>query len=160
MTWFDIVVLLLVASVAWLESNRGFGRAIFDVIGAIVVLKIATFAAHPLGLAFPLSRVAGTSDAIWLVTVFVALMVLVVIGSRFLYETTLLSLDVLDPVVGGLLGAISGMIISYVFLRTMLLVYGDSQAANVLLGSFVGQELIKFRTFHTVLTTLQNLGEG
>ena len=158
MTWFDAVVLLLVAAVAWLESNRGFGRAIFDVVGAIVVLRVAMSLAGPLGHAIPLAQAEGTSEAVWLVGVFVALCALVVIGSRFLYETTLLSLDVLDPVVGGLLGAISGVVLSYVFLRAMLLVYGDAEAAKVLLGSFVGQELVEFRTFHTVLTALQDLG--
>ncbi len=158
MTWFDAVVLLLVAAVAWLESNRGFGRAIFDVVGAIVVLRIAMSLAGPLAHAVPLSEAEGTSEAIWLVGMFVVLCALVVIGSRFLYETTLLSLDVLDPVVGGVLGAISGAILAHVFLRAMLLVYGDTEAAQVLVGSFVGQELLRFRTFHTVLTALQNLG--
>lgn len=158
MTWFDAVVFILVGAVAWLESNRGFGRAIFDVIGAIVVLRITISLAGPLAHAIPLSQAEGTSQAIWLVGVFVVLIALVVIGSRFLYETTLLSLDVLDPVVGGALGVVSGLILSHVFLRAMLVAYGDSEAAKVLLGSFVGQELLQFRTFHIVLTTLQNLG--
>ncbi len=159
MTWFDIVVFVVLAFVIWLESNRGFGRALFDAIGAVVVLKVATSAAHPLSLAFPLSQAEGTNDAIWLASVFVVLMVLVVLASRFLYETTLLSLDVLDPLVGGLLGAVSGLIIGHIFLKAMLLSYGaDSEAARILLQSFVGQELVQFRTFHIVLTALQNLG--
>ena len=44
-------------------------------------------------------------------------------------------------------------------LKVMLLSYGaDSEAARILLQSFVGQELVQFRTFHIVLTALQNLG--
>ena len=125
MTWFDAVVFILVGAVAWLESNRGFGRAIFDVIGAIVVLRITISLAGPLAHAIPLSQAEGTSQAIWLVGVFVVLIALVVIGSRFLYETTLLSLDVLDPVVGGALGVAAVAVTSWptwVALSVVLLV--------------------------------------
>ncbi len=159
MTWFDIVVFLLLAVVVWLESNRGFGRALFDAIGAVVVLKLSTTVSHTLATALPLSQAEAANDAIWLAGVFVILMVLVVLASRFLYETTLLSLDVLDPLVGGMLGVVSGLIVAHIFLRVMLLAYGDSESARILMQSFAGQELIQFRTFHMVLTALQNLGE-
>ena len=158
MTWFDAVTLLLIVAIIWLESTRGFGRALFDAVGAIIALKVSQFAAKPLAEAIPVLSGAATNEAFWLATVFVVLAVLVVIASRFLYETTLLSLDVLDPVVGGILGAVCGLVSAHVLLRTLLLAYGQSDAAKVLLGSFVGHELLQFRTFHTVVTALQNLG--
>ena len=158
MTWFDVVALLLVALVAWLESLRGFGRALFDIIGAIIALKVASVVSGPLSNSMPLFGAGGSSEAFWYATLFVVLCAVVVIGSKVVYETTLLSLDVFDPVVGGLLGAGSGMVVAHVFLRMLLIIYGDSSAANVLVGSFVGQELIQFRAYHHVINWLQNLG--
>lgn len=158
MTWFDVVALLLLALIAWLESLRGFGRALFDVIGAIIALKVASVLSGPLGNSMPLFGAGASSEAFWYATSFVVLCALVVIGSKVIYETTLLSLDVFDPVVGGLLGAASGMVVGHVFLTTLLTIYGDAEAANILTGSFAGQELIRFRTYHHVITWLQNLG--
>lgn len=158
MTWFDVVALLLVALVAWLESLRGFGRALFDIIGAIIALKVASVVSGPLSNSMPLFGAGGSSEAFWYATLFVVLCAVVVIGAKVVYETTLLSLDVFDPVVGGLLGAGSGMVVAHVFLRMLLTIYGDASAANVLVGSFVGQELIQFRAYHHVINWLQNLG--
>jgi len=158
LTWFDVVALLLVALVAWLESLRGFGRALFDIIGAIIALKVASVVSGPLSNSMPLFGAGGSSEAFWYATLFVVLCAVVVIGAKVVYETTLLSLDVFDPVVGGLLGAGSGMVVAHVFLRMLLTIYGDASAANVLVGSFVGQELIQFRAYHHVINWLQNLG--
>jgi uncharacterized membrane protein required for colicin V production len=158
-TWFDAVALLLIALIAWAESNRGFGRAVFDVVGAIVALRVSAYLAGPLSTAVPLSGSDGASEALWLGLTFLLLVTLVVIASRFLYETTLLSLDVFDPLVGGILGAVSGTLAAHVLLKALLLTYGDSEAADALLGSFVGQEFIKLRTFHVVFNALSNLGK-
>lgn len=158
MTWFDVVGLLLLALVAWLESLRGFGRALFDIIGAIIALKVASVLSGPLSNSLSLFGAGGSSEAFWYATLFVVLCALVVIGSKLIYETTLLSLDVFDPVVGGLLGVGSGMIVAHVFLRTLLTIYGDAAVAGLLMGSFVGQELIQFRSYHHVINWLQNLG--
>ena len=158
MTWFDVVGLLLLALVAWLESLRGFGRALFDIIGAIIALKVASVLSGPLSKSLPLFGAGGSSEAFWYATLFVVLCALVVIGSKLIYETTLLSLDVFDPVVGGLLGVGSGMIVAHVFLRTLLTIYGDAEVAGLLMGSFVGRELIQFRSYHHVINWLQNLG--
>ena len=158
MTWYDVVGILLVVVVAWLESKRGFGRAIFDLLGAIIALKLALFLAAPMGESVPLMGSAEANQAFWLAAVFGVLAVLIVVASKFVYETTLLSLDVLDPVVGGLLGLASGMAVAHIFLKTLLVSYGDAEVAKVLVGSFVGQELLEFRTYHYVFNALQNLG--
>jgi uncharacterized membrane protein required for colicin V production len=156
--WSNVVALLIIVAVIWLESVRGFGRALFDVVGAIIALRISLFLAKPLALAAPMLAGANNNEAFWLAVSFVVLMVLVVIASRFLYETTLLSLDVLDPVVGGIFGAVTGMVAAHIFLRALLLSYGDSDAGKLLLDTFMGQELLQFRAFHTVVTALRNLG--
>ncbi len=158
MTWFDAVALLLIIGIAWMESLRGFGRAVFDLVGALIALKVSTFAAKPLASAAPILQPDASAEAFWMGAVFLLLVILVIIATKFIYETTLLSLDVLDPLVGGVLGLASGIITAHLFLRVMLAAYVDTEFAKVIQASFMGQELIAFRTYHIVVTALQNIG--
>ena len=158
MTWMDAVALVLVVLIGWLESIRGFGRAIFDFVGALIALKVATFVAKPLADAAPLLQPEAMAEGFWIGAVFLILLVLIIIATKFIYESTLLSLDVMDPVVGGLLGVGSGIIVAHIFLRVLMTAYGGTDFANTVLSSFVGQELVSFRTYRHVVIVLQNIG--
>ncbi len=158
MTWFDAVAVLVILLIAWVESLRGFGRAIFDFVGALIALKIATFLSRPLAGAVPLLQPDAHAQAFWLGAVFLLLAVLIIIATKFIYETTLLSLDVLDPIVGGILGVASGTVVAHLFIRMLLVAYADTDFANIVLNSFVGQEIILFRSYHRVVEALQDLG--
>jgi uncharacterized membrane protein required for colicin V production len=158
MTWFDIVVLLIIVGTAWTESVRGFGRALFDFIGAVISLKMAGFLAPSIAEAAPVIQPVEHAEAFWMVMVFVVLASLTVLATKYIYETTLLSLDVLDPIVGGILGAASGALVGHLFLRVLLTAYGETEFAAVLTSSFMGQELVELRTFNRVVSSLQNIG--
>jgi uncharacterized membrane protein required for colicin V production len=158
MTWVDAVALVLVMLIGWFESVRGFGRAVFDFVGALIAVKLATFAARPLASAAPLLESQAHAEALWMAIVFVVLGVLIIIATKYIYETTLLSLDVLDPVVGGLLGVGSGIVAAHVFLRVLLTAYAGTEFANLVSASFMGQEVVAFRSFHHVVKALENIG--
>lgn len=158
MMWTDIAALLLIVGIAWAESQRGFGRSIFDFVGAVIILKIADLLADPVAKAVPLLAEPSGNQAFWFAALFLVLAVLVILGTKVIYDTTLLSLDVLDPVVGAILGIASGMIVAYVLLRTLMIGYGAGPDADMLASSLMGQELLKLRTYHTVVNALQNLG--
>jgi uncharacterized membrane protein required for colicin V production len=158
MNWFDAVAILLIVLIAWLESIRGFGRAIFDAVGALISLRVAIALAQPLAKAAPLLQPDAYAQALWMAAVFVLLAILIIIATKYIYETTLLSLDVLDPLVGGFLGVVSGIVVSHLFVRVLLTAYASTDFGTLVLHSFVGQELIVFRSYHYVVTALQNLG--
>ncbi len=159
MTWFDIVGILLIILIAWLESLRGFGRALFDAVGGVVALKAAPEMAGPLARMMPVMSGAGQNEAFWLAASFLLLVLFILLASRIVYNSTLLSLDFLDPLVGGVLGVVAGIIVAFIFLRVLQLGYGGGQQGKVLLDSFVGQELLKLRTYHTVVDALSHLGD-
>lgn len=159
MTWFDIVGILLILIIAWLESIRGFGRALFDMAGAIIALKAAPEMAGPLAKMMPVMGSASGNEAFWLATSFLLLALFTLLAARVVYQSTLLSLDYLDPVVGALFGLVSGIVTTFIFLRVLQLGYGASEQATLLLNSFVGQEILKLRSYHHVVTALHNLGK-
>jgi uncharacterized membrane protein required for colicin V production len=156
-TWFDIVVILLVILIAWVESVRGFGRALLDFVGALISLRVALFLAPTLARAAPVVQPTSHAEAFWMVMVFVVLAALTVIAGKYVYESTLLSLDVLDPIVGGILGTATGLLVGHLFLRMLLIAYGETEFAAVLTSSFTGQELVEFRSYLRVVTALQNI---
>jgi uncharacterized membrane protein required for colicin V production len=158
MNWFDIVAILIIVAIAWLESVRGFGRALFDLVGAIISMKLADLLSRPLATAAPIAADPGPSQAFWLAIVFVILIVLVVIATKLIYDSTLLSLDVLDPVVGAVFGIVSGMMVAHVFMKMLEVGYTGTEFSGVVLNSFMGQELLQLRTYHRVVATLQNIG--
>ena len=122
------------------------------------LLRVAIALAQPLAKAAPLLQPDAYAQALWMAAVFVLLGILIIIATKYIYETTLLSLDVLDPLVGGLLGVVSGIVVSHLFLRVLLTAYASTDFGTLVLHSFVGQEFIVFRSYHYVLTALQNLG--
>jgi uncharacterized membrane protein required for colicin V production len=156
-TWLDPVAILIVVLLAWLESIRGFGHAVFDLVGALISVKLAAFLAPTLAEMAPVSQSSAAGEGFWLSVTFVVLAGLTILASRLIYQSTLLSLDVLDPVVGAILGAASGMVAAHIFLKTILLAYTDTEFADVVTGSFVGQELLEFRTYHNVVQSLYNI---
>jgi uncharacterized membrane protein required for colicin V production len=158
MTWFDGVAIVLILGIAWAESVRGFGRAIFDFVGGLIALKMASFLSEPLARAAPILQPEAHAQAWWMAVLFLVFVALIIIATKFIYETTLLSLDVLDPIVGGLLGIASGILVAHVFVRVLLVAYADTEFGTVILNSFIGQEIILFRSYHNLVETLQNLG--
>ena len=158
MTWFDGVAIVLILLIAWAESVRGFGRAIFDFVGGLIALKMADVLSEPLAQAAPILQPEAHAQAWWMAVLFLVFVVLIIIATKFIYETTLLSLDVLDPIVGGLLGIASGVLVAHVFIRVLLVAYADTDLYTVILNSFIGQEIIVFRSYHNLVEALQNLG--
>lgn len=158
MMWTDLVALLLIVVIGWAESQRGFGRSIFDFVGTIITLRLAYWFADPLAKAAPILAEASGNHAFWFASLFLAFSVLVILGTKVVYETTLLSLDVLDPIVGGILGVLTGAMVAHVLLQTLVIASGPGPGADAVINSFMGQELLKYRTYHTVVNALQNLG--
>jgi len=159
MTWFDLVAGAVIALIVWLESHRGFGRALFDLLGGIIALKLSTAVASPLGALAPVFEGARANEAFWMGAIFAVLAAAILVASKFIYETTLLSLDVLDPVVGGLFGLVSGMVVVHLILRVLLAGYGPGEASEALMRSLAAKELIEFRAYNIVTTALRNLGK-
>ena len=159
MTWFDVVAFLLLGLIVWVESVRGFGRALFDLVGGIIAVKLIPVVALPLAGRVAVLETKGTNQAFWLLLLLVVFAALIILLARLVYQSTLLSLDYFDPIVGGLFGLGIGLIVVFFFLRAMQFAYGGTAQGQMLVDSFIGQEVLKLRTYHTVLNTLYNLGK-
>lgn len=159
MSWVDVMVILVVILIAFAESHRGFGLALIDVVGAIVGMKLALFLAPILAESASLGFAQGTAKAFWLVVLFVLLVVVTLVAGKLIYSSTLLSLDVLDPIIGALLGIVSGLLVSHVILRAMLLATLGDPFGKQLAATFAVQQLVEFRGLNHILDVARHVGD-
>lgn len=157
--WVNVVTLILVLAIVFLESKRGFGRAMFDALGAILSLRFAFLLAPGAAERMHLVDAARANEALWLGVLFVMFGALALLGSKVLYDYTLLSLDVFDPLLGAIFGAVSAGCAAHVLLRALIIAYVDTPTAELVTTSFAYQELVRFRSYNDVLNALHNLGK-
>ncbi len=158
MTWFDGIAIFLILFIAWLESMRGFGRAALDLAGGIIIVKVTPIIAGHLTQMLEMIENVDANKAFWYAVVFTLLVLLALLVSRLVYNSTLFSMDYFDPIIGGLLGLGCGLIVAYAFLHTLQLNYGSTEAGKLLMHSLAGQELLQFRSFNAVIKSLQDFG--
>lgn len=156
MTWLDIVLGILLVGVAALEMCRGFGRSVFDALALYGALWLADAATHYVDAAAfhpntPISH--GLTFGLLFLT-FGALALLV---SRFVYHATLVHTGMFEGLLGALAGLAVGMILAHGLVRLVVLsdIAGQS-GARLVSESFLGNEMLSFTTYHSMLTTLND----
>jgi len=159
MSWIDLVAAGLIIGIAFLESHRGFGLALFDVIGAILAVKISVALTPLVAKAAPLGFTPEAAKGFWLIVLFLALGGLALLASRLLYQTTLLSLDVMDPTVGAILGIGSGLLVAHVVVRAMVLASAGSPFGEEVAETIAVRQLVELHGYHYVMHALRHVGE-
>jgi len=151
MTWVDIVVIALLVTVAIIEGKRGFGRALFDLIGVFIALRLSSVLVNPeSGVLRP---AVGSETISYLITFGVLAAVFVVIG-HFIYSTMLFSADAFDAAFGVAIGLLVGVIICHAFVYGISIRAGVNESNNVVLASSISGEFLEFTTYHKIMNFL------
>jgi|GEM_PF-1353798 len=159
MSWVDFLPFVIVIIIGAIESNRGFGLALFDLLGGVIIIKIALFLGEAIGQKVALGPSKETSEGYCLLLAFIVLGVLVLLGSKLLYQNTLFSLDALDPIVGGLFGIGSGLILSHVILKSLGLIAHQTAFGDLVVGSFAYHQFVTLDGFHSLMDKMLHFGD-
>jgi hypothetical protein len=159
MIWLNFLVLAIIIGLIYLESSRGFGRALFDFIGGLLVVVLGPGLAGLLARWFPLLADESACHALWYILVLIGGGAATVCLGKLIYEATLISLDVLDPAVGALFGVGVGLLVSYALLAVLTLLAGDTEFARAVERTFCTQELYYFRSYHEAIEALHHIGQ-
>jgi uncharacterized membrane protein required for colicin V production len=159
MNWMDFIPFIIVVIIAVIESNRGFGLALFDLVGGIIIVNIAQWLAGYFAPQISLGGSRQTSEGYLLLIIFLILGVLVLLASKLIYDSTLLSLDALDPIVGGIFGLASGLIVAHVILQALGLIAWQTAFGDSFLNSFAYQQFVEFKGFHILIDKLTHFGD-
>jgi uncharacterized membrane protein required for colicin V production len=153
--WIDAVIIAVFAVSVVLETKRGFGRALFDFAAFLVAVKFSPVIAPPIARTIHITTAIHANDAVWYAIVFAVLATILVLIGRFLYSTTLVSAEVFDALLGGLLGVGIGVILCHVFVRIVALNAGSADVVPlVVASSALGREFLTFESYHQLLETL------
>ena len=151
MTWFDLVVILIIVAFGTVEAKRGASPAAMDCAALVIVGQIAN-GAHD-----TFSSSIGVAPAIGFTILLVVLGVLGILLARFLHHMSMFSLDTFDPIVGAVFGVASGIAVAHAFAQIVLVNGGPECSA--LANSALGNEILNFATYKTIVRGLTHLGE-
>ena len=154
MNWLDIVVLMILVGVAALESARGFGQALLDALLLYGALWLAQTCAPLLAPSLPLfaGPAAGRGLAYGLLLAgFGALAFLI---GLHLHRHTMIDAGVCERMFGLAAGAAVGIIVAHGFMRIVSLNLTGGADAALIAGSFMGNEMLSFTTYHALIGSL------
>jgi uncharacterized membrane protein required for colicin V production len=157
MNWLDIVLFLVIATAALLEMSRGFGRAALDALGLYAALWVANALSIPLASSVHLNPHPEINQCVaygLLLVVFGAFSLAV---SRFVYGATMLHMGMFDGMLGLAAGLAVGMMMAHGIARTIAMSDATGQNAQIVSESFLGNEMLSFATYHSVLNSLTGM---
>lgn len=156
LNWVDLVVVVIMATVALVEARRGFGRAILDFTALILAVRGTYMLAGPLSRTISLAPGQAANEAILYAISFIVLGGVLLYLGKLVYDLTLLSAGVFDPLLGGIFGIGAAAVLCHVFVRLIALSAGTDGLPDIVAASALGREFLTFDTYYAVVDTLYN----
>jgi uncharacterized membrane protein required for colicin V production len=157
MNWLDIVLFLVIGVAALTEMSRGFGRAALDALGLYGALWVANALSIPLAASVHLDPHPAINHCVSYSVLFLVFGAFSLAVSRFVYGVTMFHTGMFDGMLGLVAGLAVGMMVAHGIARTVAMSDATGQNASVVTESFLGNEMLSFTTYHSVLDTLSGL---
>ncbi len=159
MNVIDAVIVIMIAAIVVIETKRGFGRVIFDFAALFAAARAASIAAPTAAGAVHLAKDAPANEAIWLAMLFVILGCALVYVGKVAYDHTQISLDLFDPMFGGVAGVGVAVTVAHVLLCALAISSNVGVSPpEVLAGSTLGMEFYRFGAYHQMMHFLYTFG--
>lgn len=154
----DLVIIAVFAFVVVVETKRGFGRAIFDFAALLVAVRGAHMLTDPLAGAVKLAANPSTNQAIIYGISFLIIGGVLVFLGKLVYDTTLVSAETFDALLGAICGIGVGIILCHALTRTLALAAGPYVIPTIIANSALGSEFLNFESYHRLLETMYGFG--
>jgi len=159
MNVIDGLLVALVVGLVALEAKRGFGRAVYDFVALLLTVRgVPLLVPHVAGVVH-LAPDAPANQAAWFGILFVVFGTILLFIGNLAYESTLITLDTLDPFLGGVLGLGVAVIVGHAIVNSLALAaHTNGAPPEILANSRLGMEFYHFVTYHEVIDFLSSLG--
>ncbi len=154
MNWLDVVVLMILAGVVALESTRGFGQTLLDALLLYGVLWLADLGAPLLAHTLHLAPDAAANRGIAYGLLLAGLGSIGFVFSLYLHRQTMIDAGVCERLFGLAAGCAVGMMAAHGFMRLVALNLTGSAHEALIAGSFLGNEMLSFTTYHSLIGML------
>jgi uncharacterized membrane protein required for colicin V production len=158
MNAIDAVLIVLLFGVVALETKRGFGKAIFDFAALFIAIRAVPILAPAAAKSMHLAKDAPANQAIWFALLFLIVGGILLFLGKVAYQSTLVSLETLDPLFGGALGIAVAVIVGHCIVRALAISAGvNGTPPETLTTSAFGMEFYRFTSYHRVVDFLTSL---
>lgn len=149
LTWVDLLIVAVVATVVLFEVRRDFGQGLFDALAILLSLRAALWIYPYAARAVPLAVSENTNKGVWLLLAFALCAAVALLLARHAHEATRWSLDTFDPAFGFVFGVTSAVIVSHVILKSVVIFSAmKGGVPQCIADSALGHELLTFKTYH------------
>jgi len=157
LNWVDFIIVGLFAAAVILEAKRGFGRALFDFAALLVAVKVTPTLAGSASHALQFTGKSSTNEAAVYLVLFLIIGGALAFLGKLLYDSTLISAETFDALLGGLFGVGIAIVLCHVLVRTIALNAGaPGIPPEVIAQSAFGAEFLTFESYHRLLEVLYN----
>jgi uncharacterized membrane protein required for colicin V production len=145
MTGLDLFFVFIVLAVVVIETIRGFGMAVLDLVGLYTSLLLTALVAPMVARSLPGfgNTNAGTADCSIAVFLFVAAIFLLI--SKFSHDTLLWHIGMFDRFGGFVAGVAVGIVICHGIVAGLAV--GNAQQASAISGH-LSQQMLTFSDYH------------
>jgi uncharacterized membrane protein required for colicin V production len=145
MTGLDIFLVFIVLAVVVIETFRGFGMAVLDLVGLYTALLLSALVAPMVARTLPGFGTTNAGMADCSIAVFLFISAIFLLISKFSHDTLLWHLGMFDRF-GGL---VAGVALGIVFCHGIVagLAVGDAQQASAISGN-LSQQMLTFSDYH------------
>jgi uncharacterized membrane protein required for colicin V production len=160
MNWLDIVLFLVIGFAAFYEMTRGFGRAALDAFALYGALWAADALSVPFAGSVRLSPHPSLNHCIAYAVLLLVCGAFSLILSKFVYGMTMINTGMFEGLLGLGAGLGVGMMAAHGLVRVLAMSDPTGGALQTVTESFLGNEMLSFTTYHSVMSTLTNLTAG
>ena len=157
MNWIDVILFTIMAGAVLLEMKRGFGRTIFDFAALLVTMRLVSMLLPGLSHSIKLAADPHINEARLYVLSFILIGGLLLSLGKLIYDTTLVSADTFDALLGGIFGFGVGLMLCHALVKAIALTAGPNAIPDVIANSAFGTEFLTFQSYHDLMHTLYNL---
>ena len=157
--WIDMLIVLIVGIVTYIQSKRGLIPALMEFIGVYGILVLVNVIDGPVARTVALFSRPETNLAFFHILLFVVLCVPVVMLGVFMDHAVPLSLETLDTIVGGGFGLLAGVVICHAVIGG--LVIGATPGGTVHLSiadSQLASEVLHLAGWHSFTEAVERMG--
>ncbi|MCC2668873.1 MAG: hypothetical protein K0Q72_1344 [Armatimonadetes bacterium] len=163
MTWFDMVLVVLVLAVVVWEARMETGRALLDTMAALAAVQFARVLAVPVTTWGNWRPLPGTEfSPLALALSFGGLLIVGLTLSKFLHQRARWSMDQFDLLFGAALGVVIAVAVGHGIteIAARFAIQKHGYLPEFWTNSLVADELRSFRTYHLVVDTFHNYQNG
>jgi hypothetical protein len=163
MTWFDLVLVVLVLGVVVYEARMETGRALLDTMATLAALQVSRGLAVHLTTLFNWRPLPGTEfSPMALAVSFFGMLAIGLTLSKYLHHRARWSMDQFDLLFGVALGLVIAVVIGHTVteVAARFAIEKHGYLPEFWTNSLVADELRSFRTYRMVVDTFHGYQNG